>query len=170
MSSYTISNTQTFTVTHAKYLASKVATDLKRMQRFYGYPSDANITNYENELAELLKKGYLSEVTYGFKLNDSWIEPCLRYNATDLSNMYSADDDPGKILPGADIKGASFYSYLIKTAAYHNLSSEEKDSFEQTLPFQRTGASAPGVNGYMSTDKTYSSGGKSLNRSTLKSY
>lgn len=170
MNSYTLSNTQTFTLTHAKYLASKVTTDLKRMQRFYGYPSDTSIASYEQELIELLKNGYLSEVTYGFQRNESWIEPCLRYKASDLSNIYTADDDPGRILPGADISGASFYSYLVKTVAYHNLSSDEKESFEHTLPFQRNGVPEPGINGYMSTDKTYSSGGKSLNRSTLKKY
>ena len=31
-------------------LASKVATDLKRMQRFYGSPSDADIASYEVEV------------------------------------------------------------------------------------------------------------------------
>jgi hypothetical protein len=39
--SYTFSESTTFTLTHAKHMAAKVATDLKRMQRLYGYPSDA---------------------------------------------------------------------------------------------------------------------------------
>jgi hypothetical protein len=71
--SSTSSNTQTFTLTHAKYLASKVATDLKRMQRLYGSPSDYQINNFESELTEFLRNGFLSEVTYGFKRNDNWI-------------------------------------------------------------------------------------------------
>jgi len=33
-SSYTISETATFTLTHAKHMAAKVAADLKRLQRF----------------------------------------------------------------------------------------------------------------------------------------
>ena len=37
--SFTITETTTFTLTHAKYMAAKVATDLKRMQRFYGAPN-----------------------------------------------------------------------------------------------------------------------------------
>ena len=41
--SYTVAETQTFSVTHARHMAAKVATDLRRMQRFYGYPSDADI-------------------------------------------------------------------------------------------------------------------------------
>ena len=43
-SSYSTSDT--FTRTHAVYLASKVAADLKQMQLFYGKPSDGNIEAY----------------------------------------------------------------------------------------------------------------------------
>ena len=53
--SYTFSETATFTITHARHIAAKVATDLKRMQRFYGEPSDIRIKNYETEVIELLK-------------------------------------------------------------------------------------------------------------------
>ena len=45
--SYTTTATNTFTVTHARHMAAKVATDLKRMQRFYGSPSDGRINEYE---------------------------------------------------------------------------------------------------------------------------
>ena len=38
--SYSYTESTTFTVTHARHMAAKVATDLKRMQRFYGKPSD----------------------------------------------------------------------------------------------------------------------------------
>ncbi len=75
---------------------SKVATDLKRVQRFYGDPSDTRIANYETELIELLKAGFLSEVTYGYQRNGSWIEPTLRYTAKDLQGMAANDDDPGR--------------------------------------------------------------------------
>ena len=42
MSSYTRTGTfsDTFTITHARQIASKVATDLLRFQRFYSFPSD----------------------------------------------------------------------------------------------------------------------------------
>ena len=166
--SYT--NTQTFTLTHAKYLASKVATDLKRMQRLYGSPSDFDIAKYETELTEFLKKGYMEEVTYGFKRNGDWIEPALRYTAKDLAGSTSTDDDPGRVRPGANVSGAAFGSYMSYTAAYDSLTSTEQESFNGTLPFQRTGAPTPGINGYLSSDKSYSSGGKSLDRSSIKSY
>ena len=41
--SYSLSESATFTVTHARDMAAKVATDLKRMQRFYRFPSDSEI-------------------------------------------------------------------------------------------------------------------------------
>ncbi len=42
--SYTTVETKTFTLTHAKHLAAKVAADLKRLQRLYGNISDERIT------------------------------------------------------------------------------------------------------------------------------
>lgn len=75
--SYTQSSTSTFTITHARHMAAKLAADLKRMQRFYGAPSDDRIAAYETEVVELLKAGYLDTVTYGFKRGDNWIEPTL---------------------------------------------------------------------------------------------
>ena len=39
--SFAIIQSATFTVTHARHMAAKVATDLKRMQRLYDVPSDA---------------------------------------------------------------------------------------------------------------------------------
>jgi hypothetical protein len=167
MSSYTYS--QTFTETHAKHIAAKVATDLKRIQRFYGELTDTRIGNYEKEIIQYLKKGYLTEVTYGFKKNGQWIEPTLRYTAKELS-ISGIDDDPGKVRPNADVSGATFYSYLVSSDAFANASSVERENFYNSLPFLRGGADAPGVNGYFSSDKLYSSGGKGLDRSTLKKY
>ncbi len=168
--SYTNSGTQTFTATHAKYLASKVAADLKRIQRLYGAPSDKTISDYESELIEYLKKGYLSEVTYGFQKEDKWIEPSLRYTSRDLAGMMTDDDDPGKIKPNADTSDSHFTSYLVYNSAYTELSATEQETFKNSLPFKRAGAPAPGINGYLSSDRSYSSGGKALDRSSVKSY
>lgn len=168
--SYTQTETQTFTATHAKQLASKVATDLKRMQRFYGFPSDWEIERYETEAIELLKKGYLGTVTYGFKRDDKWIEPTLRYTAKQLAEGNGVDDDPGRIQPGSNVSNASFYSYLTYSSLWDGLSSTEQDNFKKTLPFYRAGASEPGINGILTSDKVYSSGGRSLERSIVKSY
>jgi hypothetical protein len=94
----------------------------------------------------------------------------IGYTAKDLAGLSSGDDDPGRIRPNADISGASFYSYLIHNSAYDRLTVTEEENFKKTLPIQRSGAPSPGVSGWMSSDKTYSSGGKALDRSSLKSY
>ena len=173
--SYTIEEAITFSVTHARHIAAKVATDLKRIQRLYGQysggePSDKRITEYETEIIALLKGGYLREVTYGFKRDGKWIEPSLRYTARELSDASAHDDDPGRIRPGSDISGASLYSFLTYSAAWDTLSAAEKDTFKKALPFQRVTASEPGVNGYMSADRIYSAGGRALDRASVRSY
>lgn len=166
--SVTETESKTFTITHARRLASKVATDLKRMQRFYGYPSDSKIEKFEEEITQYLKHGYMEKVSYGFRKNGNWIEPTLIYRAIDIE--HSADDDPGKFRPGRDVSGASFYSYLEYSSAWFDLSESEKEQFNNTLPLDRGTADTPGIDGYIEDDKTYSSGGKSLSRSSVRSY
>jgi len=169
--SYSYTESSTFTVTHARHMAAKVATDLKRIQRLYSNgPSDLDIANYEAEVVALLKAGYLGTVTYGFRKDGSWIEPTLRYTAQDLAGMSANDDDPGRIRPLADTTGASFYSFLTYSSAWSNLSETEKDAFKKSLPFYRGSGSEPGISGYLLQDRTYSSGGRALNRSTVRSF
>ena len=138
--SFSFTESSTFTVTHARHMTAKVATDLKRMQRFYGNPSDTSIADYETEATEMLRAGYLDTVTYGFKRDGKWIEPTLRYMARDLAGASVNDDDPGRIRPGTDISGASFYSYMTYSAAWDQLTQTARDAFKATLPFARNGA------------------------------
>ena len=159
----------TFTVTDARKMAAKVATDLKRMQRFYDWPSDSEISQYEAEVVEFLKAGYLGTVTYGYRRNGNWIEPTVRYTSRDLAGAAATDDDPGRVLPNADIAGATFYSYLTYSSSWNLLSDTEKTAFRQRLPFQRGGAPEPGISGYFASDRTYSSGGRALDRSSVRS-
>jgi hypothetical protein len=166
----TYSETATFTITHARHMAAKVAADLKRLQRLYGRPSDNDIAKYEEEAALLLKAGYLKKVTYGFKRNGRWIEPTLRYTSADLRGSAASDDDPGRIRPGSNVHGASFYSFLSHDSSWYSLTHEERDKFNETLPISRTTADEPGVDGYMTADLTYSAGGRALNRSSVRSY
>ena len=169
--SITITDAITFTITHARHLANKVGTDLKRMQRFYGAPSDADIAAYEGELIELLRLGYLGKVEYGFQRDGEWIAPTLTYSARQLADANGEDDDdPGKVRPGADISGAHFGTYLSYNSAWDLLSPTERDAVKQRLPVKRVGALQPGISGYWSRDLSYSAGGVSLGRSSLRSY
>ena len=168
--SFALTQTTTFTRTHARHIAAKVATDLKRMQRLYGAPSDHWITGYETEVTELLKEGYLGTVTYGFRRGGNWVEPTLRYTARDLAGASANDDDPGRIRPGANIDGAYFDSYLTYSSAWYALNESEQQAIKNRLPFQRTGATEPGVNGYLTQERTYSAGGRALDRGSVRSF
>lgn len=168
--SFTATETKTFTLTHAKHLAAKVSADLKRLQRLYGHITDERISDFEGEVTELLRHGYLGTVTYGFQRNGMWIEPTLRYSATDLAGSGS-DDDPGRVPPGKDISGAHFHSYLTYSAAWDALTADQRAAVKGRLSLQRVSGSESAVNnGYFADDKNYSSGGRSLGRASVRSY
>jgi Bacterial HORMA domain family 1 len=169
--SETYADSITFTLTHARHIGAKVATDLRRIQRLYnGQPSDSRIAEFETEIVAHLKAGYLDTVTYGYRRSDDWIEPTLRYTAQDLAGGSADDDDPGRVRPGANIEGASFHSYLIRNAAWHALSAADRAAFQSSLPFERTGQPEPGISGYLSQDRSYSAGGSALIRASVRSY
>ena len=168
-SSFTYTGTQTFTRAHAKRISFKVATDLKRMQRLYGQPTDPEIEEYELELIELVTAGYLRTVTYGYRRDDSWIEPTFRYTAFELADP-GFGDDPGRVRARADISGASFYSYLTYSNAWDALSGAGQDAFKKSLPVKRGGAPEPGTDGYLQRDLSYSAGGRGLQRATVRSW
>ena len=168
--SFTVSETETFTVTHARHMAAKVAADLKRMQRFYGSPSDSWIAHYEAEITLFMKGGYLGVATYGYKRDGKWIEPTLRYTARDLAGSAANDDDPGRVPVGANIVGGGFATYLTYTAAWDSLTDAQRDAFRKPLPFPRGGAPESMVNGYLTDDRSYSAGGRALNRATVRSF
>ena len=169
-SSYTYSETQTFTITHARHIAVKVATDLKRLQRFYDKPTDNEINDYEKEIIILLKHGYLETVTYGFQKNGKWIEPTIKYSEKDLFGAYANDDDPGRIRPNANISGASFHSFLTYNSNWDSLTQTEKDAIKNLMPFKRGYGDEPDISGYMNSDRIYSAGGHALYRETVRSY
>lgn len=158
--SYAISTTETFTIVHARYIASKVATDLKRFQRFYGSPSDEWIDKYEGELVQLLKFDVVEHVDYGFLRNGKWTEAAVRYKALPSGDLM-LDDDPGKIRPNLDVVGAYFTSCLTHNANWNNLSTAEQTAIETTCPFRRTRGLDPQLeNGYWADDLNYAAGGR----------
>lgn len=170
----TISETSSFTRTDAKHISYKVATDLKRVQRFYGtcrgQLSDSWIKAYEDELIEYLKAGYLDWVAYGFYQNGWWIEPTLYYTAQyGLGAALLRDDSPGAIRPRADVNGAEFYSFLTQNHRWNQISEAARREFSNRLPFQRVYGTEPGVRGFWIDDQTYSANGRMLGRRSLTS-
>jgi hypothetical protein len=166
--SYTTSGTETFNVTHARKIASKVATDLLRFQTLYGRPSDAAINDYEAEMVQLLKHDVVGTVVYGFQRNGKWTEAAVRYKALP-GGILVTDDDPGKIRPRLDIEGAGFTSFLSYNDKWSRLSQQERDEIERGCPFQRTTGSDPPLEaGNWVEDLNYYAGGRGLGRSTVR--
>ena len=170
MGSFTVTTSVSFTVTHARYIASKVATDLKRLQGLYvaADPTDSEIDKYEEELTYLLKHDAVASIVYGYKRNGSWTAACVRYTVA-ADGSITTDDDPGKIRPGHDIAGAAFTSFLCYSASWWQRSEAERDRIKQGSPLARTNQSTPGLErGYWSDDRSYSAAGRGVSRSTVK--
>lgn len=160
---------ESFTLTQAKYLASKVTADMRRCQQLYGHPSDTRINNLGTELALLLRNDYVKTYEFGF-VRDSDDERVLtwRYSVDSAGNLRS-DDRPGRIVSGVNVSGASFKTYLIKSAAWDNLTEAQQAAIEAMLPVTRHFAPEYGSSlGYWKKDLCYSATGVAMVRESFK--
>lgn len=155
--------TQTQTKTHARHIASKVAADLKRVQRVYQVdrPTDSEISDYQKELTLLLYEGYLGSVSYGFKKDQQWVL-ALKYTAT--AGGLSDSADPGEIGRKTNISGTYFTSFLSYSSLWAQASVEDQKEFEKLLPFSRVSGTDPGVGINWTGNRNYLSGDLGVNR------
>lgn len=156
----------TFTITDAEYIASKVAADLLGMSAYYGQPSRSEILSYYAELTILLLGNYVESVEYGFKQNDQRVLS-LHYKVR--TGGLQADGRSGGVYARADISGAAWFSFLIYSDRWWQLSDNERRQIEERLPVKRTYGEAPrDGKGRWVTDRGYSSqGGGTQRRSFL---
>jgi hypothetical protein len=165
--SLSITQTRTGTITHARYITSKIATDLDLLRTHYGSPSSAKVTDFAEEAALLLAARYLGWVEYGFKHNGQRVL-ALKYEARSDGTL-SVDDRPGRVPAGLNLTDASWYSYLDYSSSFFALSDEERQRFKRTLPVQRGYADAPGIgSGYWEYNRTYSSNGEGVLRQVFR--
>ena len=170
--SFTMTRTasESFTLTYAKYLASKVTSDMWRCKQLYNRPTESEINDYGTELALMLRDGYVSVYEFGFQKGEqriiSW-----RYNVDSSGTLNASDDRPGGVVAGVDTTGAVFFNQMTWSSSWSNLSSEEKDRISQGLPFKRNVGDGPkdGL-GYWQEDRSYSSNGVSLARKTFRPF
>lgn len=160
------SHSHTWSRTDARYVAGKVAADLRQMQQEYGDPSDDWIEAYLLELTILLAGRFVDTVSYGYRRDGDWVA-ALKYTA-DIHGNLVADDRSGRVPRGANISGASWYSFLSYSDAWSVLSPEERETIRRELPFRRSTGTEPGVaSGTWVHDKTYSSVGSGMRRATV---
>lgn len=164
MSSF--SQTTTFTRTHAREVASRVAADLRLMHRYYGgRPSLTSIDDFETEFVELLAGGYLEQVEYGFKRDENRVVS-LRYTVRPGSGE---PQRAGGVVATADVSGAAFFSFLKYSSKYLSLTASEQAAVDAPLPISRTYGTEPGNgSGYWVSDRTYGAGGTSASREMFR--
>ena len=171
--SFTMTRTvsESFTLTQAKRLASKVTADMRRCQQLYGAPSDASINDYGTELALMLRDGYVSSYEFGYvRSSDDERILTWRYSVDSAGNLVS-DDRPGRIISGVNITGATMRNRLSQSAAWWALSEAQRNAIEQLMPFQRVGRPDYGSSlGTWVNDLCYSASGIAMNRQTFKLY
>lgn len=166
--SYSLTTTKTITRTNSVYVASKIAADLRRFYSYYGKPSPTSIQKYCDEMTEMLIKGYVKSVEYGFMRENKRIVS-LKYEVR--FNGFLSDNHTGRIYAKADITGASFFSFMICSDAWFNLSRSERVAFEANLPIQRPDGDEPTDGaGYWSNDLSYSSDGVGAQRHIFRPY
>jgi Bacterial HORMA domain family 1 len=159
--SYTLS--ETFSITHARHIASRLAGDMRLMNAYYDYPSLVSIDNFLEEIAQLLAKGYLATFEIGFKGNGRRVFS-LYYEV--LVDGTLSDSRSGGVPAGHDVGGAAPFNYLTHSAAWFALSQSERDAFEAILPVQRTPGPEPvdGDGYWVAEDRSYASGGTGMRR------
>jgi hypothetical protein len=168
--SFSYSRSVSFTIAHARQLSSKVAADMHLCAAYYDRPSESMISHYAEELALLLRDGYVAKYEFGFKKESrrflSW-----QYSVLSDGSL-SFDDRAGKLLSSIDVSGASFFNYLWHSDKWWVLSQDERDKTEESLPVSRTGGNPPadGSGYWISQDRTYSAGGVGLGRATFRPF
>lgn len=165
--SATATQSQTWTITQAKYVTSKIAADLDLVRSYYGRPSAPNISDYAEEAAQLLNKRYLATVEYGFK-RDGKVVFSLKYEAKSDGTLLT-DDRPGKVPSDLNLSDTTFYSWLNYSPAWRALDESSRTNFESKLPIQRTTGSEPETGlGYWEENRSYSKNGEGVSRKVFK--
>jgi hypothetical protein len=160
---YSLTRTATFTITEARYIASKLGADLRNLNARYNRPSLIGLPDYVEETAQYLKAGYLDYVDFGFKSGDEWK---LRLRYTAVAGGQLRDDVPGGLPSALDVAPYEFHSFLRQNSTFHGLTTAERTSFKATLPIDRTPGTEPtAYAGSYGNNSQYSRGGHGLDRS-----
>lgn len=165
--SYSVTSSETFSIIHARRLSSKVAADMHLCGQYYGHPSEPQIREFAEELAQHLNEGYVAEYEFGYEKNGKRVVT-WRYKV-DENGVLTTDERPGKVVPYVDVTGATFFNYLTRNPRYFKLTSAQQSAFESAMPFKRRICDPPSDGaGYWTSDRNYYAGGRGLNRQTFE--
>jgi hypothetical protein len=159
--------TSTFTRSHARDIAQKIAADLRQMHHHYGQPSLDQVPKYIEEIVELLAEGYLYSFEDGWADSNGQRIVSVYYEVREDGTL--SDGRAGGVYAHADIRDATHFNYLKHSQKWNNLPQADRDAFEAKLPVKRVGMpEKTDGNGYWTTDRSYSSGGVGAQRRTYR--
>lgn len=163
----TYTNTQTFTRTHAKHLASKVVADLYQCWLLYDQPGREWLDPYQEELITFLAGGYLQTYEFGFKKDEKRILSWY-YTAGPAGDLQS-DSRSGNLRRGVYVGDANYFNFMGYSDKWSDLKADEKAAIRESLPFQRSSGSPPSDGaGYWKTEQSYSAGGVAVQRKVFQ--
>jgi hypothetical protein len=165
--SYSYTTSETFTLTHARRLAAKVAADMHQCQRLYGHLTETQIENYQQELIVLLHGGYIESYEFGFQTEDERRIVSWFYTVGPSGDLEGGRS--GGLFPSADISDAVMFNFLSCNSKWFALSTLERNKIKASYPVQRTEGSAPqDGNGYWDSSRLYASGGVAITRKEFR--
>ena len=134
--------TASFTITEARYVGAKIGADLRMINSLYGRPTLTDIDDYTEEVALLLRDGYLGTVDYGFKdtSSNAW-KLRLRYTATTGGQLI--DSRPGSLPATASVAGYGWSSFLTYSLKFQLLTTAQQAAVKDRLPISRVGTAEP---------------------------
>ncbi|MEE1762935.1 HORMA-1 domain-containing protein [Streptomyces sp. SP18BB07] len=168
--SYSRSASGSFTITDARYVGGRVAADLRLLYNLYGEPSHERIEKFAEEVALLLRDGYLDTVDYGFRdtATNAW-KFRLRYKATAGGQLI--DSRPGSFPDPVDLTGYTFHSFLTYSSSFALLTSSQQSKVKEDLPISRTTGTAPSaLAGTNTTGHGYARNGTGVSRDVYVAY
>lgn len=156
------SETESFTIAHARHISSRVAADMRQMSRYYGYPDEAEIDDFLEELAQHLVKGYLHSFEIGFEREGRRLLT-LYYEVRSDGSL--SDSRAGGVPAGIEVEGATPVNFLRTSEAFGRLPQGQREAFKATLPVTRVFGHAPVDGpGRWVEDRSYAAGGTGLRR------
>jgi len=158
-------STYTVTETGARELAGKVASDLRQFSLHYGEPQLSEIPDYMDELEALLRRGYLSTYSFGYRRNGSAV---MAYYYVVAQGQLTGGR-PGGIDASVSVAGASYFNYVTYADSWWQLSARQRDAFRATLQINRVSGEEPNYEGGVWLEsRAYGVGGTELRRRLFK--
>jgi len=165
---YSATQTETFTIADARYLASRIKIGLTYLRLYCGGISEQYVENLTLEAAILLRAGLLEKVIYGYK-KDGEVKYALIYTVNNLGQIEAANDNPSSLDMPPYLGDATFFTFL--TRRYNpGLTQADRDAVERLLPIHRgTGTEPSMINGTRSGNDSYYRNGYGMTRSVYTS-